>query len=132
MQKMHKHIFAIPAALLCAYFTSWFLCCGILFAQNQYDNINSVKIFQSQFCENLGIQIAFLAVFLLSAMTFFSFFRKPRKAHLSSFLLGSLYAVIFIFGLCQQCSDNAFFFIPGTGAFFVLGCCFPFLCCFFV
>lgn len=131
MQKMHKHIFAIPAALLCAYFTSWFLCCGILFAQNQYDNINSVKIFQSQFCENLGIQIAFLAVFLLSAMTFFSFFRKPRKAHLSSFLLGSLYAVIFIFGLCQQCSDNAFFFIPGTGAFFRFGMLLSFSVLFF-
>lgn len=101
-----------------AYFTAWFFCCTFLYAQ---ENLTSVEMFRDQLEHSVGIWLIFALLFCFLTALFYPFATGEKRARRSSVLLGLVYAVLFTIGICQQCSENEDFFIPGTGRFFRLG-----------
>ena len=101
-----------------AYFTAWFFCCTFLYAQ---ENLTSVVMFQDQLEHSVGIWLIFALLFCFLTALFYPFATGEKRVRRSSVLLGLVYAVLFTIGICQQCSENEDFFIPGTGRFFRLG-----------
>lgn len=101
-----------------AYFTTWFFCCTFLYAQ---ENLTSVEMFRDQLEHSAGMWLLFSLMFCLLTILFYPFATGEKRVHRSSVLLGLVYAVLFTIGICQQCSENEDFFIPGTGRFFRLG-----------
>ena len=101
-----------------AYFTAWFFCCTFLYAQ---ENLTSVEMFRDQLEHSVGIWLIFALLFCFQTALFYPFATGEKRVRRSSVLLGLVYAVLFTIGICQQCSENEDFFIPGTGRFFRLG-----------
>ena len=101
-----------------AYFTAWFFCCTFLYAQ---ENLTSVEMFRDQLEHSVGIWLIFALLFCFLTALFYPFATGEKRVRRSSVLLGLVYAVLFTIGICQQCSENEDFFIPGTGRFFRLG-----------
>ena len=101
-----------------AYFTAWFFCCTFLYAQ---ENLTSVEMFRDQLEHSAGMWLLFSLMFCLLTILFYPFATGEKRVRRSSVLLGLVYAVLFTIGICQQCSENEDFFIPGTGRFFRLG-----------
>ena len=101
-----------------AYFTTWFFCCTFLYAQ---ENLTSVEMFRDQLEHSVGIWLIFALLFCFLTALFYPFATGEKRVRRSSVLLGLVYAVLFTIGICQQCSENEDFFIPGTGRFFRLG-----------
>lgn len=101
-----------------AYFTAWFFCCTFLYAQ---ENLTSVVMFQDQLEHSAGMWLLFSLLFCLLTILFYPFASGQKKVCRQSVLLGLVYAVLFTVGICQQCSENEDFFIPGTGSLFRLG-----------
>lgn len=101
-----------------AYFTAWFFSCTFLYAQ---ENLTSVVMFQDQLEHSVGIWLIFALLFCFLTALFYPFATGEKRVRRSSVLLGLVYAVLFTIGICQQCSENEDFFIPGTGRFFRLG-----------
>lgn len=101
-----------------AYFTAWFFCCTFLYAQ---ENLTSVEMFRDQLEHSVGIWLIFALLFCFLTALFYPFATGEKRVRRSSVLLGLVYAVLFTIGICQQCSENEDFFIPGTGRFFQLG-----------
>ena len=101
-----------------AYFTTWFFCCTFLYAQ---ENLTSVEMFRDQLEHSAGMWLLFSLMFCLLTILFYPFATGEKRVRRSSVLLGLVYAVLFTIGICQQCSKNEDFFIPGTGRFFRLG-----------
>lgn len=101
-----------------AYFTTWFFCCTFLYTQ---ENLTSVEMFRDQLEHSVGIWLIFALLFCFLTALFYPFATGEKRVRRSSVLLGLVYAVLFTIGICQQCSENEDFFIPGTGRFFRLG-----------
>ena len=101
-----------------AYFTAWFFCCTFLYSQ---ENLTSVEMFRDQLEHSAGMWLLFSLMFCLLTILFYPFATGEKRVRRSSVLLGLVYAVLFTIGICQQCSENEDFFIPGTGRFFRLG-----------
>lgn len=114
-QKKRFPIFVTVAA---AYLTTWFFCCTFLYAQ---ENLTSVEMFRDQLEHSTGIWLVFSLLFCLLTSLFYPFASGEKKVCRTSVLLGLVYAVLFTIGICQQCSENEDFFIPGTGSVFRLG-----------
>ena len=117
---VYKQRNALPILLTAAaaYFTAWFVCCTFLYAQA---NLTSVVMFQDQLEHSAGMWLLFGLLFCFLTTLYYPFASGQKKVCRQSVLLGLVYAVLFTIGLCQQCSENEDFFIPGTGSFFRLG-----------
>ena len=101
-----------------AYFTAWFVCCTFLYAQA---NLTSVVMFQDQLEHSAGMWLVFSLLFCFLTTLYYPFASGEKKVCRQSVLLGLVFAVLFTIGICQQCSANEDFFIPGAGAGFRLG-----------
>lgn len=117
---VYKQRNALPILLTAAaaYFTAWFVCCTFLYAQA---NLTSVVMFLDQLEHSAGMWLLFSLLFCLLTILFYPFASGQKKVCRQSVLLGLVYAVLFTVGICQQCSENEDFFIPGTGSVFLLG-----------
>lgn len=118
MVHRRKKVFPIIVTAVGAYITTWFLCCTFLYAQ---ENLTSVEMFRDRLGHSVGVQIVFSLLFCFMSSLFYPFASGEKRVHRSSALLGLVYAVLFTVGLCQQCSGNEDFFIPGTGGLFRVG-----------
>ena len=118
MTKQKKKRPSILMTAAAAYITTWFICCTFLYAQ---ENLTSVVMFQDQLEHSAGMWLLFSLLFCLLTILFYPFASGQKKVCRQSILLGLVYAVLFTVGLCQQCSENEDFFIPGTGSLFRLG-----------
>ena len=113
-----KKIIPILVTAAAAYFTTWFFCCTFLYAQ---ESLLSVEMFQDQLEHSVGMWLVFSLLFCFLTALFYPFASGEKRVRRSSALLGLVYAVLFTVGICQQCSENEDFFIPGTGSLFRLG-----------
>ena len=117
---IYKQKTKLPAFLTvaAAYFTTWFACCTFLYAQA---NLTSVVMFRDQLEHSTGMWLLFSLLFCLLTILYYPFASGQKKVCRQSVVLGLVYAVLFTVGLCQQCSENEDFFIPGTGSIFRVG-----------
>lgn len=98
--------------------TTWFFCCTFLYAQA---NLTSVEMFRDQLNHSTGMWLIFSLLFCFLTALYYPFASGQKQVCRQSVLLGLVYAVLFTVGICQQCSENEDFFIPGTGSVFLLG-----------
>ena len=110
--------FSTFVTVAAAYFTAWFFCCTFLYAQ---ENRTSVEMFRDQLDHSVGTWLLFGLLFCLLTILYSPFASGQKKVRRTSVWLGLVYAVLFTIGICQQCSANEDFFIPGAGAGFRLG-----------
>ena len=110
--------FSTFVTVAAAYFTAWFFCCTFLYAQ---ENRTSVEMFRDQLDHSVGTWLLFGLLFCLLTILYSPFASGQKKVRRTSVWLGLVYAVLFTIGICQQCSANEDFFIPGTGSVFRLG-----------
>ena len=115
--KQKKTLPAIVTAAA-AYVTAWFSCCTFLYAQ---ESLTSVEMFRDQLEHSAGMWVLFSLLFCFLTALFYPFATGEKRVRRSSVLLGLVYAALFTVGICQQCSANEDFFIPGTGSVFRLG-----------
>ena len=110
--------FSTFVTVAAAYFTAWFFCCTFLYAQ---ENRTSVEMFRDQLDHSVGTWLLCGLLFCLLTILYSPFASGQKKVRRTSVWLGLVYAVLFTIGICQQCSANEDFFIPGAGADFRLG-----------
>lgn len=118
MTKQKKKRPSILITAAAAYMTTWFFCCTFLYAQA---NLTSVEMFRDQLNHSTGMWLIFSLLFCFLTALYYPFASGQKKVCRQSVLLGLVYAVLFTVGICQQCSENEDFFIPGTGSVFLLG-----------
>lgn len=118
MTKQKMKCSSILITAVAAYMTTWFFCCTFLYAQ---ENLTSVVMFRDQLEHSAGMWLLFCLLFCFLTTLYYPFASGQKKVCRQSVLLGLVYAVLLTVGLCQQCSANEDFFIPGTGFAFQLG-----------